>query len=343
MTETPPAAGKPLPIQMLDLINGFWISKMIYAVAELQIADALRDGGRTAAELAQDAGVQPDRLYRLLRALAGVGLFVEDADGRFALTELGATLRTDRPDSMAGFARMMPASYNWRGWDELMLGIKEHKIPQEEVLGMTGFEYMKQHPEDERIFLQAMASVSGAENPAVSAAIDLAGVTSIVDVGGSGGHLLAAVLQQHGGVRGVLFDQPQVIEAARQAPYLQGDLAARVTFEGGDFFAAVPAGHDAYMMKYVLHDWNDDQCVQILTRCREAMNDGGRIFVVDNVIEAGNDPSWGKMLDINMLVCNGGSERTEEQFAAMFERAGLKLDRVTATACPLSIVTAVAN
>ena len=328
----------PLPVRMLDLINGFWVSKMIYVIAELGVPDLLAGGASTPAELAAATSVQADRLYRVMRALAGVGLFVEDGDGRFSLTELGATLTSDRPDSMRAFARMMPASYNWRGWDELMMGVKEHKIPQEEVLGMTGFEYMAQHPDDERVFAQAMASVSGAENPAVSAAIDLDGIATLVDVGGSGGHLLAQVLKDHAGVRGVLFDQPQVVEAAKQAPYLQGDLAERVTFEGGDFFAAVPEGADGYMMKYILHDWNDEQCVQILKRVREAMADGGRLFVVDNVIEPGNAPSWGKLLDINMMVLNGGSERTEEQFRAIFAAAGFELERVVGTRCPLSIV-----
>lgn len=342
MSDTP-AGVRPLPLQMLDLINGYWISKMIYVVAELNLADLLADEARTVDDLAEATGTKADRLHRVLRALAGVGLFAEDEPGRFRLTELGATLKSDRPDSMRAFARMMPASHNWRAWDELMLGVREHKIPQEEVLGMTGFEYMAKHPADEEVFAQAMASVSGAENPAVAAALDLSGVRQLVDVGGSGGHLLARVLQENAGVQGVLFDQPQVVDVARRAPYLQGDLAARVSFEAGDFFASVPKGADAYMMKYILHDWNDDQCVQILQRCREAMADGGRVLVVDNVIEPGNEPSWGKLLDINMLVLNGGSERTEAQFAALFERAGLKLDKVVPTACPLSIVVAVAG
>ncbi|MCK5944811.1 MAG: methyltransferase, partial [Planctomycetes bacterium] len=245
--------GKPLPLQMLDLINGFWISKMVHVVAELGLADQLGGGRRTADELAAASGVDGTRLYRVLRALAGVGVFEEDADGRFGLTELGATLRSDRPDSMHGFARMMPASYNWQAWDALMVGVREPKLPFDESLGVSVFDYLAKHPEDEQVFAGAMASISGMENPAVAEALELDGVGTLVDVGGSGGHLLAAVLERHAHVRGVLFDQPQVVEVARQAPYLQGALAPRVELAGGDFFQSVPDGHDAYMMKYILH------------------------------------------------------------------------------------------
>ena len=334
---------KPLTSQMLDLIDGYWISKMIHVIAEVNVADALRDGPRSPADLACYLSLDADRLYLVLRALAGVGLFLEDAQGHFALTPLGETLRTDRPDSMRAFARMMPASYNWRAWDELASGVTSKTIPFETAFGKHTFEYLAEHSADETVFAEAMTSVSGAENPAVTAAIDLDNIETLVDLGGSAGHLLASVLAHHEGVRGVLFDQPQVVEVAKAAPFLsQPGVAERVTYEGGDFFTAVPAGLDGYMMKYILHDWNDDQCEQILRNCREAMAPGGRVFVVDNVIHPGNDLSWGKLLDINMLVLTGGSERTEAQFAVLFERAGLRLDRVIPTACPLSIVVGVA-
>ena len=330
---------KPLPAQMLDLINGYWVSKMVHVAAELDLADALRDGPKSAAELAPVVGADPNRLHRLMRALTGAGVFTVDPDGRYANTELGATLCSDRPDSMRGFARMMPASYNWRGWDALEVGIRAEKTPFDAAFGMGAFQYLMQNPDDEAVFAQAMARVSGAENPAVAAALDLTGVGSLMDVGGSGGHLLAAVLEQNPSVRGVLFDQPQVVEGARQAPYLQG-LGDRVTFAGGDFFAAVPGDVDAYMMKYILHDWDDARCVQILKNCRANLAADGRVFVVDNVVVEDNAPSWGKLLDVNMLVLTGGCERTEDQFARLFEQAGLRLDRVMPTQCPLSIVVA---
>lgn len=331
---------KPLPVQMLDLINGYWVSQMVHVAAEMDLAGALRAGPCTVAELAAAKGVVAERLHRVMRALASVGVFREDGEGRFENTPLSETL-VDGAQSMRAFARMMPSSCNWQAWDDLMVGMKAAVIPFNEKNGSTHFEYLQKHPEEEEVFAQAMASISGAENPAVAAAFDPQGIGTLVDVGGSGGHLLAAVLQQHADVRGVLFDQPQVVEGARSAPYLnEGSLAGRVSFEGGDFFEAVPKGADGYLMKYILHDWDDEQCVAILKRCREAMADGGQVIVVDNVIEAGNEPSWGKLLDINMLVLTGGRERTADEFAALFAQAGLQLDRIVPTQCPLSLVIA---
>lgn len=330
---------KPLPVQMLDLINGYWVSQMVHVAAELDLAGALREGPVAVAELAAAKGVVAERLHRVMRALASVGVFREDGEGRFENTPLSSTLLEGGP-SMRAFARMMPSSCNWEAWDDLLVGMKDSVVPFEERNGSTHFEYLQNHPDEEAVFAQAMASVSGAENPAVAEALDAAGIGTLVDVGGSGGHLLAAVLQQNPGLRGILFDQPQVAEAAWSAPFWRdAQLQERVSFEGGDFFESVPVA-DAYLMKYILHDWNDDQCVQILTRCREAMPASGQVLVVDNVIEPGNEPSWGKLLDINMLVLTGGRERTADEFAELFRRAGLQLDRVVPTACPLSLVVA---
>lgn len=329
---------RPLAVDMLNLIVGYWISKMIHEVARLDIADHLRGGPRSAAELAQLAGADAAGLGRVLRALASVGVFTEDASGRFAATPLGETLRSDRPDSMRDFALMMCESYNWQAWDHLHAGVTGKDVPFREVFGLPVFEYLAGHPADEAVFARSMTSISGAENPAVAAALDLTGVRSLVDVGGSRGHLLDNVLRHHPGVRGVLFDLPQVVAAAESGPYLGGDLAERVAFIGGSFFDGVPAGHDAYMMKYILHDWSDDECRTILTHCRNAMAPGGRVFVVDTVIEPGNAPQWGKLLDINMMVITGGRERTQPEFAELFASAGLRLDAVVSTGCPVSVL-----
>ena len=337
MSDTTPA--KPLPAQMLDLITGYWVSKMVFVAARLGIADQLRDGARSADDLAAAVGVQPQRLHRLLRALASVGVFAADANGHFGLSPLAETLRSDRPDSMRDFALMMTDSFNWDAWDMLGGGIESESTPFETAFGKGFFGYLAEHPEDEAVFARSMASISAMENPAIAAALDLSGVGTLVDVGGSAGHLLATVLRHHEGVRGTLFDLPQIVEKAKAGPFLTDPaIAPRVAFAAGDFFKAVPKGADAYMMKYVLHDWNDDQCVQILTHCREAMAPGGRVFAVDSVIAAGNDAQWGKLLDINMLVLTGGRERTEAEFGELFYRAGLHVERVIATQCPLGIV-----
>ena len=333
---------KPPPLQMLDLIIGYWISQLIYVAARLGLADALEQGPTKVDDLANQANVDARALYRMMRALASVGVFAEADPGVFSLTPLADTLRSDRPDSMRDFALMMVEGYNWKSWQDLHESVKDEKIAFDRVHDMPIFEYFEKHPEHREVFARSMASLSGTENPAVAEGYDFSKIGMLVDVGGSQGHLLATILNHHAGVKGVLFDRPSVIEQAKRAPFLQGDgLDGRVTFEGGDFFQEVPAGGDGYLMKYVLHDWNDEQCVTILSHCREAMNPDGRVLVVDTVVAPANEPQWGKLMDINMLVLTGGRERTEAEFTELFEKAGLRLDAVYPTQCPLSVVEAV--
>jgi len=208
---------------------------------------------------------------------------------------------------------------------------------------MKIFEYLDSHPEEAKTFGEAMSSVSSVENPAVASAYDFSRFGTLVDVGGSHGNLLAEILRKHRKVRGILFDQPRVIEQARTAGHAASkELAGRIELAPGSFFEGVPAGADAYLMKYILHDWSDDLCVKILGHCRNAMKKGGRVLVVDTVIAPGNDPSWGKLLDVNMLVLTSGKERTAKEFADLFSRAGLALRKIHPTASDVSIVEAVA-
>lgn len=336
------APGKPLPLQMLDLISGYWVSQLLYVAARLGLADTLKQGPMKVDDLAKQVDVDKRALYRMMRALASVGVFAEGDPGVFSLTPLAETLRSDRSDSMRDFALMMVEGYNWKSWQDLHESVKDGKIAFDRVHGMPIFEYFEKHPEHREVFARSMASISGTENPAVAEGYDFSKIGTLVDVGGSQGHLLATILRHHPGVKGVLFDRPSVIEQARQAPFLRGDeLDGRVTFEGGDFFKAVPSGGDGYLMKYIMHDWNDEQCATILSRCREEMNPDGRVLVVDTVVAPGNQPQWGKLLDINMLVLTGGRERTEAEFAELFGKAGFRLQAVHPTQCPLSVVEAV--
>ncbi|MHC5066352.1 MAG: methyltransferase [Planctomycetota bacterium] len=331
----------PLPAQMLQFINGYWVSKLVYVAARLSLADHLQEGPCSAEGLAQKVGADPQRLKRCMRALASLGIFSQGEDGRFESTALSETLRSDRPDSMRDFALMMVESYNWLAWDKLLDGVVKGGIPFDDVHGKAAFEYLSENPDEEATFARSMASLSSIENPAVADAYDFSAHRMLVDVGGSRGHLLSVVLGHHRAVKGTLFDQPQVVEQAQSSGFwTQGGLAERTTFTGGNFFESVPEGADAYMMKYILHDWDDEKCVRILSNCREAMAPGGRVLVIDSVINPGNQPEWGKLMDINMLVVAGGQERTEAEFGELFSRAGLRLERVIATACPLSIVVA---
>jgi hypothetical protein len=335
------ATDKRPPAQdtMLGHITGYWISQLVFVAVHLGIADQLARGPRTAAALAKKVGADPTALYRVLRALASVGIFAETAGGRFKLTPLAATLRSDLPGSLNSFARMMVDGYNWDAWQELLDGVRTGLLPFAQVHGQRIFDYLRDHPEDDRIFSASMASISGPENAAVAGAFDFGRFGTLVDVGGAHGHLLATILRRHRRLRGVLYDQPQVVAGARASGFITNRaVASRIEVEGGNFFESVPAGADAYVMKYIIHDWTDDQCARILGLCRRAMAAGGRVLVVEHVIRPGNAPDWGKMLDINMLVLTGGRERTKEEFAALFARAGLRLRRVHKTAAALSIL-----
>jgi hypothetical protein len=327
--------------QMLNLIIGYWVSRLIYVAAKLNIADLLNDGPRTAEELAAAAGVRAPALYRVLRALASMGVFAETKNGRFKLTPLAATLRTDVPGSMRSFALMVLEKYFWDSWEPLLHGVKTEENVFAKVHGMPVFEYFEKHPDDLKVFGQAMTSLSADQDPAVAAAYKFSGVQTLVDVGGGHGHLLATLLKANPKLKGVLFDQPSVIEGAKKDIHVTAKgIAQRCAFAGGNFFESVPKGCDAYIMKSVVHDWNDERVSRILANCRSAMNENGRVLVVECVIGPGNEPSYGKLGDIQMLVV-GGRERTKAEFAALFAGAGLKLKRVVPTKCPLSIVEAV--
>ena len=334
-------AKKPsAPAVMLNLTIGHWVARLIYVAAKLKLADLLKDGSRTTAQLATATGVQAPALYRILRTMASVGVFAETKGGRFKLTPLAATLRSDVSGSMRAWAIMANEKYTWDSWMDLLHGVKTGEIPFVKAHGVHPFEYLEKHPDDLAVFGESMTSLSATENPAIAAAYKFSAIRTLVDVGGGHGSLLATILKANPKLKGMLFDQPSVIARAQKDQHVTAKgIAERCTLESGSFFEAVPAG-DAYIMKYILHDWNDEQCVKILTNCRAAMNEKGRVLVVDNVIPAGNDPSWGKLVDIQMLVI-GGRERTKKEFAAMFAKAGLKLKRVLATKCPLSIVEGV--
>jgi hypothetical protein len=335
------AKKRPLPALMLDLTIGHWIARLTHVAAKLKLADLLKDGPRTVGHLATETGVHAPALYRVLRALASVGIFAETKGGRFKLTPLADTLRTGVHASLRGWTLMINEKYTWDAWEELLHGVKTGEIPFVKAHGVMPFEYLEQHPEDLAVFGESMTSLSATENPQIASAYKFSGVGTLVDVGGGHGSLLAAILKANPKMKGVLFDQPSVISRARKDHHVTAEgISERCTLQSGNFFQRVPTGGDAYIMKYILHDWNDEQCLKILENCRDAMNKKGRVLVVDNVIPPGNDPSWGKLLDIQMLII-GGRERTKKEFAAMFKQAGLKMTRIVPTKCALSIVEGV--
>ncbi|MGH8140201.1 MAG: methyltransferase [Steroidobacteraceae bacterium] len=327
---------------MLKLITAYWQSQLVFVAAKLGIADVLVAGPMTADVIARRVGADGPYLQRVLRALASVGVFSTDSQARFGLTPLAQTLRSDHPESLRNFALMLVDDYTWQAWGALDHAVVTGGSAFEHVHGLPAFPYMQQHPEKERTFSASMASISAMENSAVARAYAFGRLHRVVDVGGAHGHLLATILRTYPNLRGVLFDQPQVVEAAAQTGFITApDVHSRCEAVAGDFFASVPEGADAYVMKYVIHDWDDDRSVGILLNCRNAMAADGRVLVVDHVISSGNRRDWSKLLDINMMVVPGGRERTRNEFRDLFGRAGLKLRRVIATSSSLHILEGV--
>jgi hypothetical protein len=335
--------GRSQPIQeaMLGLLVGHWTSQALFTVVELGVPDLLGAKALAPEAIAEKVGAHAPYLRRVLRALASAGVFREDARGRFALTKLGRTLLADQPGNVRDFARMIVAPYNYRSWERLLEGVKTGRTAFDLEFGRPIFEYLKSHPEDDRQFSAAMASISGTENEAVARGYPFGRHEKLVDVGGAHGHLLAAILKRHRKLCGVLYDQSHVVAGAEASGFVHAPgVAERCEIVGGSFFDSVPAGADAYLMKYIVHDWDDARCARILGHCRDAMAPDGRVLVVDRVIRPGNAPDWSKWLDINMMVGPGGMERTRPEFAALFAASGLRLVKVHPTKSPLSILEA---
>jgi len=327
---------------LLDMIVGKWLSQAICVAAELGIADFLKDGPRSSAEIAAEIGGSEDGVYRLLRALGGVGLFIESKGRRFALAELGTPLRSEVPGSVRGFARFVGHEINGRPWGDLLHSVKTGKPSFDHVFGSPVFEYMATRPEVAGIMNEAMTSLSLAEARAVVSAYEFRGIKTLADVGGGHGLLLAEALKANPALRGILFELPHALDGARGLLENAG-VANRCDIVGGDFFTAVPEGADVYVMKRVIHDWDDDRSIRILRNCRRATKLGGTILVVEVVIGSASDSRFAKLLDLEMLVITqGGRERTEEEFRKLYEVSGFSLTRIVPTGAPVSIVEGVA-
>lgn len=331
------AEAADLKNQMNQLIRGYWVTQAIYVVAELGVADLLVDGPKAPAELAESAGAQTDLLYRVLRALASLGIFFEDPDGRFRLTPLADTLRSDQGGQRA-YAQLHGKDL-YQSWGKLLDAVRSGQTAFVEAFGMPVFDYMSQNPDRGAIFDKAMTGHHGDETEPMLDAYDFSSFGEIADIGGGNGSVLVGVLKRHPGLKGVLFDLPAVVVRARTAIENAG-LQGRCRIEGGSFLESVPAGADVYLMRHVLHDWRDEDAARILRNCRSAMRPGGRIVVVETVVPAGNDPSLAKWLDL-MMITYGGKERNESQYRRLFSDAGYELTRVVPTRAGVSVIEGV--
>jgi hypothetical protein len=325
---------------LMMLLHGKILSQAVTVAAELGVADHVEASPTPVERLAAKTGANADTLYRLLRTLSAVGVFAESEGRAFALTPLSSLLRTDAPGSLRSMARMLNGPASHKAWGAFEHAVRTGESGFETAHGTPTFEYFGQHLEEGRIFDEAMGGFTAAAGRAVAKAYDFADVKHLVDVGGSQGVLLGAVLDVFPQVQATLFDLPHVIEGARSR-IASGRHVGRIELVAGSFLDAVPAGADAYVMKSVLHDWPDDVCVTILSKCREAMAPGGRVLVVEGLVTNAPQATYLKLLDLQMLVMtSGGRERTEAEFAGIFERAGLRLVRVVPTESPVSVVEA---
>jgi hypothetical protein len=329
----------PPPVAMLQMIQGFWVSRALYVAAKLGLPDLLKDGPKSSADLAEATGAHAPSLYRVLRALNSVGVFAQDDQGRFTATPLGATLRTDVPGSLRYFAIEELGENHYPAWEQVLHSVKTGGIAFNHVYGASKWQYMADHPEEAKVFDAAMSSFSSVVAAAVVAAYDFSSSATVVDVGGGDGTLLTAILKEHPQPKGVLADLPHVAERAKSRIKAEG-LAGRCEIAPGSFFESAPAG-DTYVMKWIIHDWDDQQSVAILSNCRSAMAKGGRVLLVEAVIQPGTATSFSKCMDLNMLVMTGGRERTEAEYGALLDSAGLRLTRVIPTYTEMSVIEAV--
>jgi O-methyltransferase domain/Dimerisation domain len=322
------------------LVNGYQVSQAIHVAATLGIADLLADGPRASDDLAAATGAHPQALYRLLRALASVGVFHEEEGRRFSLTPLGDCLRADAPEPVGGWAAFIGRPPHWRAWGDLLHSVRTGENAFRHVHGAAVWDYRAQHPEEGVYFDGAMTANARQSTAAVLAAYDFGRFARVVDVGGGQGALLAAILAHHPGVRGVLLDQPQVVARA-EGMLREAGVSARCEVVGGDFFASVPAGGDAYLLREILHDWEEAEAIAILRNCRQAMAPEGRLLAIEAVIGPPNEGAAGKFTDLTMLANPGGRERTREEYAALVGAAGFRLSGVVPTAMEHSVIEAV--
>ena len=330
----------PAPLAMYQIICGFWVSRAIYIAAKLGIADYLQNQPKTAEELAALTDTHAPSLYRLLRALASVGVFVEDSDRRFGLTPLAATLQSQARYSLRFTAIAELGSEHYLGWGNLMHSVKTGETAFNHAAGMSIWDYYSQHPEDSKSFNRAMTDVTATVIEAVLESYDFSSFNTVVDVGGGRGHLIAAILKTNSTLKGILLDLPAVIEDA-PAQLVANGVAERCVLVAGSFFESIPVGGDAYLLKWIVHDWDDAQAIAILKNCHQAMPDNSKLLLIEQVISPRNGLSFAQLMDLNMLVTMGGRERTAAEYRSLLQATGFQLTRIIPTLSPVSVIEAI--
>ncbi len=322
--------------QLNRMVLGAALSRAICSIAELGIADHIEAGSPQAVEsLAKATATHERSLYRILRFLASHGLFQETGNRQFDHTPLSQCLRSDAQGSYRAAAQMFHRTF--QAWDGLHHSALTGEPGFNKVFGHPIFEYIGAHPELAPIFDAAMSAIHGHETAAMLDAYDFSGINVLADIGGGNGSLLGAVLQRYPEMNGILFDLGHVTGRARENMQVSG-LSDKCTIVEGSFFESIPGGADAYLFRHIIHDWTDEQCVQILNHCRQVIPDNGRLLIVEAVVPSGNQTSLAKDFDLTMLTFPGGIERTEMEYRVLLEQANFRLTQITPTASMVSVV-----
>jgi len=326
---------------LFQMILGGWVAQAIHVAAKLGIADLLKEEPQSCEYLAAQTNCHAPTLQRLLRALASVGIFTEVAEGVYGQSPLSRLLESDRPDSLRNSAIMFGEEWHRHAWSHLLYSVQTGEPAFTHLYGMNLFDYLAQNEQATQVFSAAMTSIAGPLNPIIAERYDFSAYRRLVDVGGGHGSLLAAILQAHPQLSGVVFDQPLVVEGAKR--YLQSrGLADRSEVVAGSFFDAIPTGADLYLLKFIIHDWPDETALTILGNCRKAMRPGSKLLLVEQVLFPGREAVQAKWTDLEMLVMVGGKERTEQEFRELLTAAGFAWERLIAVQGDISIIEATA-
>jgi hypothetical protein len=327
--------------KVMQLSSGFVFSSAQYVITRIGIPDLLAHGPRPVSELAAATGSNEDALYRVLRALASVGVFAEAGGRSFALTPVSEALRSDVPGSAREMVLWMGNRFHFHVWAELGYSVKTGKPAVEHIYGKPAFEAMGAQPDVAQDFNAAMTALSRQLAPAVLQAYDFSATETLMDVAGGHGFILCEILTRYPKLKGILFDMPSVVEDPRCAQCLL-NVNHRCRTIAGNFFEHIPSGADAYYMQHIIHDWDDEPALKILGNCRQAMQGqkNGKLLVVDSVLPEDTEPHFAKLLDLEMLLMPGGRERTEREFRALFGKAGFEITRIAPTRASESVIEA---
>lgn len=326
--------------RMGEMVTAYWIPQVIRSAVDLSLADHLAEGAMTATEIATRENSAADTTFRLMRACVTLGLLRAEPDGRFFSTPLLDTLRKNAPGSLRGLALAATLPAQWLAWNEFTTSVRQGGTRSKDVLGTDFFEYLEQHPDQARDFSDGLSSTTPLWTSAAAEMIDTAGVSLAVDVGGANGSLLHLLQEANPDLKGIVFDRPNVVDQANAETRARG-LSERTDVIGGDFFVSVPEGGDLYLLKMVMHDWDDASCVTILRNCRAAMRPGGRIAVIEMLVGDVEDPGPAAMMDMAMLAIVPGQERSLAQYDALFAASGLRRTRIHTAASGQSVIEAV--